>query len=98
MRTPKISIGSWAFSFGPFEDHPWPFSKLIKYAADAGSDGGEINGFHPHPHPDVYNTPEKCAQLKREIADLGLGISGYSPDFHALPPSVVPTSLYLNAI
>ncbi len=98
MKTPKISIGSWAFSFGPFEDHPWPFSELIRYAADAGYDGVEINGFHPHPHPDVYNTPEKCAALKQEIADLGLGISGYAPDFHAVPPAVVATGDYLKAI
>ena len=98
VKTPKISLGSWAFSFGPFENEPWPFSKLIQYTADAGYDGVEINGFHPHPHPDVYNTPEKCARLKREIDDLGLGISGYAPDFHAVPPSLVETCEYLQAI
>lgn len=98
MKTPKISIGSWAFSFGPFEKDPWPFSRLIRYAADAGYDGVEINGFHPHPHPDVYDTPEKCAALKQEIAGLGLGISGYAPDFHAVPPAVAPTADYVRAI
>ena len=98
VRTTRISLGSWAFSFGPFEDHPWSFSKLIRYAANAGYDGVEINGFHPHPHPDVYNTADKCVQLKREITDLGLGISGYAPDFRAVPPSVVTTSAYLAEI
>jgi sugar phosphate isomerase/epimerase len=98
VKTPKISLGSWAFSFGPFEDHPWPFSEFIQYAAEAGYDGVEINGFHPHPHPDVYDTAEKCAVLKQEINDFGLGISGYAPDFHAVPPAEVPTEKYLAAI
>jgi hypothetical protein len=25
----KISLGSWAFSFGPFADHPIPFEKTV---------------------------------------------------------------------
>ena len=98
MKSPKISIGSWAFSFGPFEKNPWPFSKLIQWAADAEYDGVEINGFHPHPHPDVYDTKEKCRELKAEITGLGLGISGYAPDFHAVPPSEVPTGEYMAVV
>ena len=39
MLTPKISLGSWACYFGPFESDPWSFSKLIKYTAEAGYDG-----------------------------------------------------------
>lgn len=98
MKLPKISIGSWAFSFGPFEDNPWSFSDFIKWAADAGYDGVEINGFHPHPHPDVYDTPEKCNELKAELEGLGLGISGYAPDFHAVPPAEVPTHDYMAVV
>ena len=89
---PKMSFGSWAFSFGPFADDPWPFSRLLKYAADAGFDGIEINGFRPHPHPDDYDTPAKCSELVREIEGLGLGISGYAPDFTETPPDQVDTS------
>ena len=44
MRRPKFSIGSWAFSFGPFESNPWSFQKFMEYAAEAGYDGIEING------------------------------------------------------
>lgn len=98
MKQPKISIGSWAFSFGPFEDNPWPFSDFIKWAADAQYDGVEINGFHPHPHPDVYDTPAKCRELQAEIEGLGLGISGYAPDFHAAPPAIVPAADYLAVV
>ncbi len=98
IKKPKISIGSWAFSFGPFEKNPWSFSKLIRWAADAEYDGVEINGFHPHPHPDVYDTPVKCRELKAELDGLGLGISGYAPDFRIVPPSVVPVSDYLEVV
>jgi sugar phosphate isomerase/epimerase len=98
MRTPKISLGSWAFSFGPFESDPWSFSKLIKYTAQAGYDGVEINGFRPHPHPDDYATGQKCNELKKEISDLGLGISGYAPDFRDVPPAEVDTKPYLAAV
>jgi sugar phosphate isomerase/epimerase len=95
---PKISLGSWAFSFGPFESDPWPFSRVLEYAANAGYDGVEINGFRPHPHPDDYDTPDKCRQLVRQITDCGLGISGYAPDFTAVPPSQVETESYLQVL
>ena len=98
MRRPKFSIGSWAFSFGPFESNPWSFQEFMRYAADAGYDGIEINGFHPHPHPDVYNTPEKCLELSREIAGQGLGISGYAPDFREVPAAIVPMDQHMVEI
>ncbi len=98
MKRPKFSLGSWAFSFGPFEDNPWSFEDFMKYCVDAGYDGIEINGFHPHPHPDVYDTPEKCAELKKEINGLGLGISGYAPDFRHVPAAEVPMADHMEAI
>jgi sugar phosphate isomerase/epimerase len=70
----------------------------MKYAADAGYDGIEINGFHPHPHPDVYDTPEKCRELKKEIDGHGLGISGYAPDFRHVPAAEVPMGDHIKAI
>lgn len=98
MKRPKYSIGSWAFSFGPFEKDPWSFRDFMKYAAEAGYDGIEINGFHPHPHPDVYNTKEKRLQLKNEIEGFGLGISGYAPDFRHVPAALVPLNDHIAAI
>ena len=98
MLNPKYSIGSWAFSFGPFEAAPWSFDKFLQFAAEAGYDGIEINGFLPHPHPDVYDTQEKCADIKKKINDLGLGISGYAPDFRHLPPAEVPIGDFQDAV
>ncbi|MCM8533436.1 MAG: sugar phosphate isomerase/epimerase [Lentisphaeraceae bacterium] len=98
MKQSKISIGSWAFSFGPFEDNPWSFEDVCQYAADNKYDGIEINGFKPHPHPDDYNTDEKCAKLKRFITDLGLGISAFAADFRTVPPAKVEKSKFLNEV
>ena len=97
MSTPKISLGSWAFSFGPFSDNPWSFTKILEYAAEAEFDGVEINGFNPHPHPDTYDTPEKCRELVIEIENYGLGISGYAPSFEGTPPDQGDPQAYLDA-
>ena len=76
MQKPKFSIGSWAFSFGPVEDNPWSFEKFITYAANAGYNGVEINGFEPHPHPDTYHTAKvfgiKAFDHRSWIGDFGL--------------------------
>lgn len=95
---PKISIGSWAFAFGPFAENPWSFSKILKYASEAGYDGVEINGFLPHPVPDLYDSPAKRKELLKEIESYGLGISGYAPDFTKVPPAIVESSQYLNLL
>ncbi len=98
MKRPNFSIGSWAFSFGPFEKDPWSFDEFMLYAIEAGYEGIEINGFHPHPHPDVYDTKAKCQALKHKIEEYGLGISGYAPDFRHVPAAEVPAEDHLKAI
>ena len=96
MTTPKLALGSWAFTFGPFSDDPWPFSRVLRFIAEAGYDGVEINGFRPHPHPDDYDTAAKCKTLVAEIEAHGLGISGYAPAFADVPPALVDTEAYLR--
>lgn len=98
MHIPKISIGTWAFCFGPFEKDPWPLSKVLEYAADVGYDGIEVNGFRPHPHHDDYSTASRCGELKKEIEGFGLGISGYAPDLREVPPPLVETQTYLAVV
>ena len=96
MAQPRMSIGSWAFSFGPFESDPWSFQRVLQYTADAGFDGIEINGFKPHPDPESYDTPAKCRQLMDEIGGYGLGVSGYAPSFADTPPSEVAEHEYIR--
>ena len=98
MKIPKISLGSWAFSFGPFENEPWTFSEVSRYCAETGYDGIEINGFRPHPHPDDFDTPSKCTELRNELENFGLGISGYAPDFRHVPPNEVDKSVFLAEV
>ena len=97
MDRPKLSLGSWAFSFGSFSNEPWPFSHVLEFIAEAGYDGVEINGFRPHPHPDDYNTASKCKELVHEIEGYRLGISGYAPPFGDVPPAEVDSETYLRA-
>lgn len=95
VATPGVAFGSWAFAFGPFAAQPWSFDRLCRYAADAGYDGVEINGFRPHPHDEDFDTDARCAELGGRISDLGLGISGYAPDFTRVPPAEAPLPDYL---
>ena len=97
MKRSKIAIGSWAFSFGPFENNPWTFEQVCEYAGQNNYDGIEINGFRPHPHPDDYNTDEKCAGLSAMIKSHGLGISAYAADFREVPPALVSREEFLGA-
>jgi sugar phosphate isomerase/epimerase len=94
---PLVSIGSWAFSFGPYESHPWSFERFADFAADAGYDGVEINGFRPHPHEDDYAEAD-ARRLRARLADKGLGISGFAPDLRSTPPAEVPEEVYLARI
>jgi sugar phosphate isomerase/epimerase len=95
---PKLALGSWAFTFGPFAADPWPFAQVLDFVAEAGYDGLEINGFRPHPHPGDYDTPAKCQALVRDIEARGLGISGYAPSFVEVPPAEAETRAYLNVL
>lgn len=94
---PQISLGSWAFSFGPFADAPWSFERFCDYAADAGYDGVEINGFRPHPHDEDYDR-SAAVEVGKSIRARGLGISGYAPDLNSTPPGVATVSDYLARI
>jgi sugar phosphate isomerase/epimerase len=95
---PLISIGTWAFAFGPFAQEPWAFSRVLQYAKESGYDGIEINGFAPHPTPDLYPTRESRIKLLNEIQSYGLGISGYAPDFTTVPPAIVEQNAYLKLL
>ena len=84
----KISLGSWAFSFGPFADNPIPFEKTVKRLSEAGYDGIEICGFPPHVTLDKYPSKESRKNLVRFLNDHKLGVSGYAADFTSVNPAV----------
>jgi sugar phosphate isomerase/epimerase len=92
-----VAIGSWAFSFGPYESAPWTFDRFVDFARDNGYDGVEINGFRPHPHDEDYSAGE-AARMAGQVRDAGLGIAGFAPDLRSTPPAEVDTEQYLSRI
>ncbi|MHC4510464.1 MAG: sugar phosphate isomerase/epimerase family protein [Planctomycetota bacterium] len=72
----KISIGSWAYTIGPYADNAVAWEEVIKKLAELGFDGVELGGFPPHPNPDDMPDRQQRDACKQQVADLGLGWSG----------------------
>lgn len=72
----KISIGSWCYTIGPYQDNPISWEEVITKLKDFGFDGVELGGFPPHPNPDDLPDADSRAKCKAQLAELGLGWSG----------------------
>ena len=83
----KISIGSWAYTFGPYEEKPVSLPTVVQKLGELGYDGIELNGFKPHAHPDLYPTKEDRDRLVKMINDNGLEMPGYAPEFFPFFPA-----------
>ncbi len=77
----KFSIGSWAYTFGPYAAKPIKLPQVCKRLGQLGFDGIELGGFRPHAHPDDYKTPAARARLKKLLDDNGLEVSAIAADF-----------------
>jgi len=82
----KISLGSWAFAFGPYAARPVPFEDIARKLSAAGYDGVDISGFPPHITLDRYPTRASRDQIGQLLAGLNLGVSGYTADFYSVNP------------
>src|SRR6266851_6885355 len=82
----KISMGSWAFTFGPYAEDPIPFDATVGRLCAAGFDGVEICGFPPHisleEYPDVKSRKGVVSFLKANR----LAVSGYNADVSSINP------------
>jgi sugar phosphate isomerase/epimerase len=85
----KISLGSWAFTYGPYELVPVSFVDTAKKLARAGYDGIEIGGFEPHVTLERYPDMQSRRELRRFLEDLNLGVSSYAADFGRIDPITV---------
>lgn len=83
----RISIGSWAYTIGPYASHPIPFDTVCQRLKELGFDGVELGAFPPHPNPGNPNGPDsdwpgalpeksQRAELKARMAEVGLAFSG----------------------
>lgn len=76
----RISIGTWAYSIGPYADSPVPFPEVVSKLADLGFDGLELGGFGVHPNPDLQKTKEERAAVRALWESRGMGCSGLAAD------------------
>jgi sugar phosphate isomerase/epimerase len=83
----KLSIGTWAYMFGPYESDPIPLDEVLSTLGSLKFDGVELAGFKPHAHPDDFPSAAERAALKEKIAHQGLAVSGFAADLYENPPA-----------
>ncbi len=76
----RISIGTWAYSIGPYAEKPVPFPEVVERLSDLGFDGLELGGFGEHPNPDALNTLDKRQEVRDLWESRGMGCSGLAAD------------------
>lgn len=76
----RISIGTWAYSIGPYADKPVPFTEVVSKLHDLKFNGLELGGFGVHPNPDLQKTKEERAQVRELWESRGMGCSGLAAD------------------
>jgi len=79
-----ISIGSWAYTIGPYADHPVPWTEVIATLKQMGFQGVELGGFPPHPNPDDMPTAEQRVACREQLAAAGLRFSGLAANLWAM--------------
>ncbi|HSV72829.1 MAG TPA: sugar phosphate isomerase/epimerase family protein [Chthonomonadales bacterium] len=71
-----ISIGSWAYTIGPYKAQPVPWEEVTGKLAQLGFQGVELGGFPPHPNPDDLPSKDQRDEVKAGLAAKGLRFSG----------------------
>ena len=81
----KISIGTWAYTFGEYEKKPITMEEVAKRLGELNFDGVSLGGFKPHGHYELYPTKESRKQLVELFKSHGLEINSYAADMWAYP-------------
>ena len=83
----RSSIGSWAYTIGPYASNPIDFDTVCTKLKALGFDGVELGAFPPHPNPGNPGGPDEGwpgampskterAELAAKLTEQGLGLSG----------------------
>lgn len=72
----SISIGSWAYTIGPYAKAPIDFEVVCDKLEELGFNGIELGAFRPHPNPDDYPEKAQREELAASMQERGLGFSG----------------------
>ena len=76
----RISIGSWAYAIGPYEENPVPWDEVTSKLKALGFDGVELGGFSIHPSPETHPAKEDRDKLLADLKAVGLAFSGFVPN------------------
>ena len=80
----RISIGTWAYTIGPYAANPVPFDEVIGKLSDLGFNGIDLGSFPPHPTPSAFPTKSARADLRKQVADRGMDIAALAADLWSL--------------
>lgn len=72
----RISIGSWAYTIGPYESDPIDFETVCRKLNELGFDGVELGGFPPHPNPTDLTEKSQREEVVALLNQYGLAFSG----------------------
>lgn len=76
----RISIGTWAYSIGPYAESPIPFPEVVEKLHELKFDGLELGGFGQHPNPDALQTKDQRDAVRALWESRGMGCSGLAAD------------------
>jgi sugar phosphate isomerase/epimerase len=82
----KISIGSWAYCFGPYQNNPVPLDEVLGKVARLGFAGISVGGFRPHAYYEDYPTLADRQKLAKKIKDCGLEVLCYTANIYQANP------------
>jgi sugar phosphate isomerase/epimerase len=86
VRVKKLSLGSWAFTFGPYSEKPIPLERVVDEAARTGYQGVEVSGFPPHATLEAMSSRAQREELMEYLRQRGIQASGYVPDLTSVNP------------
>jgi sugar phosphate isomerase/epimerase len=79
----RLSVGSWAYTIGPYEKKPVPFDTVCRKLKELHFDAVELGGFPPHPNPDDLPEPEQRRQVVESMENAGLVFSALAANLWA---------------